>query len=39
MDFIIVQGENSSFNEEKVYDYRYFLGYLLLNNKLFKFFM
>lgn len=39
MDFKIVQGENSNFNGEKAYDRGYFLGYLLLNSKPFKFFM
>lgn len=31
MDFKIVQGENSNFNEEKACDRGYVLGYLLLN--------
>lgn len=39
MDFKIVQGENSNFNEEKACDRGCVLGYLLLNDKPFKFFM
>lgn len=34
----MVQDDDRNWNEGKVYDYGYFLGYLLLNNKSFNFF-